>query len=98
VANLEWLKETDMALVVSQSQNEIANMKAKGLDILTHRKRMASEDLDEKFKDPGDRLRLVFVCAMWITGFDVPTCSTVYPPIERQVSRSDAWPSPERRE
>jgi type I restriction enzyme R subunit len=23
-------------------------------------------------------LRLVFVCAMWITGFDVPTCSTLY--------------------
>jgi len=78
VANLEWLKETDMAVVVSQSQNEIADMKAKGLDILTHRRRMASEDLDEKFKDPSDRLRLVFVCAMWITGFDVPTCSTVY--------------------
>ena len=27
---------------------------------------------------PKDPLRLVFVCAMWITGFDVPTCSTVY--------------------
>ena len=36
------------------------------------------EDLDEKFKAPDDPLRLVFVCAMWITGFDVPTCSTVY--------------------
>ena len=39
---------------------------------------MAKEDLDEKFKAPDDPLRLVFVCAMWITGFDVPTCSTVY--------------------
>ena len=34
--------------------------------------------LDEKFKDPKDPLRLVFVCAMWLTGFDAPSCSTVY--------------------
>src|SRR5690606_490031 len=75
---LKWLHETDMAVVVSQSQNEVADMKAKGLDIRPHRARMVKEDLDEKFKDPADPLRLVFVCAMWITGFDVPTCSTMY--------------------
>jgi len=23
-------------------------------------------------------LRLVFVCAMWLTGFDAPSCSTLY--------------------
>src|SRR4029450_8751207 len=34
--------------------------------------------LDEKFKDPDDPLRLVFLCAMWLTGFDAPSCSTVY--------------------
>lgn len=34
--------------------------------------------LDEKFKDTQDPLRLVFVCAMWLTGFDAPSCSTVY--------------------
>src|SRR3954471_10733026 len=39
---------------------------------------MQKEDLESKFKDADDPLRLVFVCAMWITGFDVPTCSTVY--------------------
>src|SRR5258707_6188695 len=39
---------------------------------------MQKEDLESKFKDPADPLRLVFVCAMWITGFDVPTCSTMY--------------------
>jgi type I restriction enzyme, R subunit len=39
---------------------------------------LVTEDLDEKFKDPKDPLRLVFVCAMWITGFDVPICSTIY--------------------
>jgi type I restriction enzyme R subunit len=31
-----------------------------------------------KFKDPNDPFRIVFVCAMWITGFDVPSCSTIY--------------------
>ncbi len=34
--------------------------------------------LDEKFKDPTDPLRLVFVCAMWMTGFDAPSCSTMF--------------------
>ena len=39
---------------------------------------MVKENLDEMFKDPGNPFRLVFVCAMWITGFDVPSCSTIY--------------------
>ncbi|WP_372622490.1 type I restriction endonuclease subunit R [Falsiroseomonas sp.] len=73
-----WMRDVEFAVVVSQSQNEIAELKAKGLDILPHRKRMQEEDLEARFKNPNDKLRLVFVCAMWITGFDVPTCSTVY--------------------
>jgi type I restriction enzyme R subunit len=68
----------DMAVVVSQSQNEIAELTAKGLDIKPHRKRMVNDNLEDKFKDPDDPFKLVFVCAMWITGFDVPTCSTIY--------------------
>jgi len=77
---LEVLQTTDMALIVSPGQNEIAQMQKQGLDITPHRKRMNEEDppLDEKFKDPKDPLRLVFVCAMWLTGFDAPSCSTVY--------------------
>ena len=75
---LDWMRSVDMAVVVSQSQNEIDDLKQKGLDILPHRERMLKEDLESKFKDPDDPLRLVFVCAMWITGFDVPTCSTIY--------------------
>ncbi len=75
---LETLKTTDMALIVSSGQNEIELMKKLGLDIVSHRKRMNDEALDEKFKDPKDPLRLVFLCAMWLTGFDVPSCSTVY--------------------
>jgi len=75
---LSALSTTDMALVVSPGQNEIEQLKKLGLDIISHRKRMNDEPLDEKFKDPGDPLRLVFICAMWMTGFDVPSCSTLY--------------------
>lgn len=75
---LTWMRSLDTAVVVSQSQNEIGDMKAKGLDILPHRARMQQEDLEAKFKDADDPLRLVFVCAMWITGFDVPSISTVF--------------------
>lgn len=77
-AQIDLMKTTDMAVVVSQSQNEIKELADKGLDIRPHRKRMVEEDLDERFKDANDPLRLVFVCAMWITGFDVPSCSTIY--------------------
>ena len=75
---IERMEKIDMAVVVSQGQNEVAEMAAKGLNILPHRKRMVEGEIDEKFKDPSDPLRLVFVCAMWITGFDVPSCSTIY--------------------
>ena len=72
------MRETDMAVVVSQSQNEVEDLKKKGVDITPHRQRMVKEDLDKKFKDPDDPFRIVFVCAMWMTGFDVPCCSTIY--------------------
>lgn len=75
---IDVMVSTDMAVVVSQSQNEIRELGDKGLDIRPHRKRIVEEDLDERFKDSNDHLRLVFVCAMWITGFDVPSCSTIY--------------------
>ncbi|MCK5173908.1 MAG: type I restriction endonuclease subunit R, partial [Planctomycetes bacterium] len=75
---LKYMEETDMAVVVSQSQNEIDHMRKKGLNIAPHRQRMVDEDLETKFKDPDDKFRIVFVCAMWMTGFDVPCCSTIY--------------------
>lgn len=77
---LQVLETTDMAVVVSAAQNEQAEMTALGLDITPHRKRLVESipSLDEKFKDPEDPLRLVFVCAMWLTGFDAPSCSTLY--------------------
>lgn len=73
-----FMQQTDMAVVISQSQNEVEDLKEKGLDIAPHRKRMLTEDLDTKFKDPADPFRIVFVCAMWMTGFDAPAVSTIY--------------------
>src|SRR4029079_15850857 len=63
---LDVLTTTDMALIVSPGQNEVEQMKALGLDIVPHRQRMNAESLDERFKDPSDSLRLVFLCAMWL--------------------------------
>ena len=75
---IEYMVKTDIAVVVSQSQNEIEDLKKKGVDIIPHRTRMVKEDLASKFKDPQDPLRIAFVCAMWLTGFDAPACSTIY--------------------
>ena len=77
---LEVLTTTDMAVIVSPGQNEIEQMRQLGLDIEPHRRRMRESQpgLDEKFKDTSDPLRLAFVCAMWLTGFDAPSCSTIY--------------------
>jgi type I restriction enzyme R subunit len=79
-ARLAVLTTTDMAVIVSPGQNEIEQMKRLGLDIEPHRRRIneSQPGLDEKFKDTEDPLGLVFVCAMWLTGFDAPSCSTVY--------------------
>ena len=77
-ARIRFMEETDMAVVVSEAQHEVQQFRDKGLEIAQHRKRMNGEDLETKFKDPRDPLRIVFVCAMWITGFDVPALSTIY--------------------
>ena len=75
---LAWMKETDMAVVVSQEQNEIQTFQKWDLDIKPHRERMEKEELDKQFKDADSKLRVVFVCAMWLTGFDVKTLSCLY--------------------
>ena len=75
---LQWLKETEMAVVVSQEQNEIQTFKKWGLDILPHRAKMEKRELDKEFKDANSPFRVVFVCAMWLTGFDVKSLSCLY--------------------
>jgi len=76
--DLQWIKETEICVVVSPEQNEIQKFKKWDLDIEPHREKMNTQDLETRFKDENDPFRLVIVCAMWITGFDVPTLSTLY--------------------
>ncbi len=51
-ARIAFMQETDMAVVISSAQGEVAEFRDKGLDILPHRRRMVEEELDEQFKDP----------------------------------------------
>lgn len=75
---LHWMEETEMAVVISQEQNEIQTFKKWGLDIQYHRNKMVKNELDKDFKDSANPLRVVFVCAMWLTGFDVKCLSCLY--------------------
>lgn len=76
--DLLWTRDTEIAVVVSPEQNEIKRFKAWNLDIEPHRLKMNSRDLEKEFKDEEHPFRLVIVCAMWITGFDVKSLSTLY--------------------
>lgn len=75
---LKKVEETEVCVVVSSEQNELKKFKKMGLDIITHRRKMVERDLDKEFKDEENPFRLAIVCAMWITGFDVPCVSTMY--------------------
>ncbi len=77
---LKWTKETEIAVVVSSEQNEIKKFMAWGLDIEPHRAKMndPTRDLEADFKNNNHPFRFVIVCAMWITGFDVTSLSTLY--------------------
>lgn len=75
---IAWMEETEMAVVISQEQNEIQTFKKWNLDIIPHRTKMEKRKLDKEFKDKDNPLRIVFVCAMWLTGFDVKCLSCLY--------------------
>jgi len=80
---VDYMRRVQMAVVVSAENGEEAKFKAQGLDIKPHRERMEKldahgHDIEFNFKDPEHPLQLVFVCAMWLTGFDAPTVSTLY--------------------
>lgn len=75
---IKWMHETEMAVVISQEQNEIQTFDKWKLDIKTHRTKMEKRELDKEFKDSENPLRVVFVCAMWLTGFDVKCLSCLY--------------------
>ena len=71
-------EHVDMAVMVSQSQNEIADLEEFEIDMRPLRDRINTGNLEEEFKKADSNLRIVFVCAMWMTGFDVPNLSTLY--------------------
>lgn len=80
---VDYMRRVEMAVVISEEAGEEEKFDKKGLDIRLHRRKLNTldangHDLEYRFKDPGDSLQLVFVCAMWLTGFDVPTLSTLY--------------------
>ncbi|MDL1967714.1 MAG: type I restriction endonuclease subunit R [Deltaproteobacteria bacterium] len=84
---IKWMKETIMAVVVSEEQGEVDKFRKWKLDITPHRKLIKKGfeiddgkriDVDEAFKKENHPFRIVIVCAMWLTGFDVPSLSTMY--------------------
>lgn len=75
---IQWMQETEMCVVISQEQNEVQTFRKWGLDILPHRQKMEKRELDKDFKNPKSTFRVVFVCAMWLTGFDVKSLSCLY--------------------
>lgn len=82
-ARLDYMNKVEMAVVISEDADEVEKFSAQGLDVIPHRKKMNAispegKDIEDRFKDKNDPLSLVFVCAMWLTGFDVPSLSTLY--------------------
>jgi type I restriction enzyme R subunit len=77
---LQKVEATEICVIVSSEQNEVDKFRKLGLDIEKHRKKMSdsTRDLEKDFKNENHEFRLAIVCAMWITGFDVPCVSTIY--------------------
>ncbi|MDH5785917.1 MAG: type I restriction endonuclease subunit R [Chromatiales bacterium] len=84
---IKWMDETQMAVVVSEEQGEVEKFKKWKLDITPHRKLIKEGfelpdgkrlDLESAFKKDDHPFRVAIVCAMWLTGFDVPTLATLY--------------------
>jgi len=80
---LDYMRSVEMAVVISEEAGEEAKFTKQGLNIKIHREKLNEidvngHDIEYRFKQPDDKLQLVFVCAMWLTGFDAPTVSTLY--------------------
>lgn len=79
----EFMRSAEMAVVISSENGEEEKFAAQGLNIKVHRARMnkldeEGRDIQDNFKDPRHPLQLIFVTAMWLTGFDAPSVSTLY--------------------
>ncbi|SIQ92850.1 type I restriction endonuclease subunit R [Maribacter ulvicola] len=83
---ITFMEESKMSAVVSQEgsdKEEKEIFEKEGLNITPHRKLMDHPDedgrnIEDYFKDPNSQYRIVFVTAMWLTGFDAPAVSTLY--------------------
>ncbi|CDU09304.1 putative Type I site-specific restriction-modification system, R (restriction) subunit and related helicase [Vibrio diabolicus] len=80
---VDYMRSVEMAVVVSDPRADVEKFTKAGLDIKPHIARLEQldengHDIEYNFKDPEHPLQLVFVCAMWLTGFDAPTVSTLY--------------------
>ena len=85
-AQAAWLDETIVEIIISEAQNEVADFKKWGFDIIPHRALMKRGfeavgeriDVETAFKNPQHPFRIGIICAMWLTGFDVECLSTLY--------------------
>ena len=94
---IDWMRETRIAVVVSEEQGEVEKFRRWGLDITPHRRlvkegmdlpesirseprfrNMQRMAIDDAFKAEAHPFRVAIVCAMWLTGFDVPSLATLY--------------------
>ena len=80
---LAYMNKVEMAVIISEEADEESKFSKQRLNITGHRAKMKEitsdgKDIEDRFKDPNDPLQLVFVCAMWLTGFDVKNLSTLY--------------------
>lgn len=80
---VEYMRSKEMAVVISYEDGEDEKFANQGLNIKVHRDKINAVDdngfdIEDHFKDPDHKLSLVFVCSMWLTGFDVPAVSTIY--------------------
>lgn len=79
---INYMQNVEMAVVISDANTDEERFAEQCLDISKHKAKMAEikdgKDLEDRFKDPDDNFSLVFVCAMWLTGFDVKNLSTLY--------------------
>ncbi|VEN72691.1 Type I restriction enzyme R Protein [Candidatus Desulfarcum epimagneticum] len=84
---LAWMKETVIAVMISEEQGEVDKFRKWDLDITSHRKLIKQGflaedgkriDLESAFKKEDHPFRVSIVCAMWLTGFDVPCLATLY--------------------
>jgi len=79
---INFMDSVEMAVIISEDADEDKKFTAQGLNVSAHRTKMNEikdgRDIEDRYKDPNDPLKLVFVCAMWLTGFDVKNLSTLY--------------------